>query len=69
MIDIISLRESYKKRENSKIRRINSKYNLVDALIKKTPNLVLEKLVSTNQLIIRVEVFVNRTKDIRVGSY
>ena len=60
IINIISLRESYEKREISKIRRINGRDNPGDALTKKSPNIALEKLVSTNKLIVRVEAFINR---------
>jgi len=60
MINIMSLRESYKKREISKIRRIDGRDNLGDALTKKSLNIVLKKLISTNRLVVRVEAFVNR---------
>jgi hypothetical protein len=55
MIDIMSLRESYEKREISEIRRIDGRDNPGDALTKKSPNTALEKLVSTNKLVVRVE--------------
>ena len=60
MIDIMSLRESYEKREINEIRWINGKDNPADACTKKTPNLALEKLVSTNRLRIKVEASVER---------
>ena len=65
MIDIMSLRESYEKREISEIRWINGKDNPADACTKKTPNQSLQKLVSTNRLTIKVEAFVDRLDPVR----
>jgi hypothetical protein len=66
MIDIMSLRESYEKREITEVRWINGKDNPADACTKRTPNSALEKLVSYNKLKIQVEACVerlnNRTK-------
>ncbi|RWA03359.1 hypothetical protein EKO27_g11746 [Xylaria grammica] len=60
MIDIMSLRESYEKREISDVRWINGKDNPADAFTKRAPNQALETLVSTNRLTVRVEAFVER---------
>ncbi|OHW89527.1 RNase H-like protein [Colletotrichum incanum] len=60
MIDIMSLRESYEKKEISEVRWINGKDNPSDALTKKTPNSALEQLVTTNMLQIRIEAYVER---------
>jgi hypothetical protein len=60
MIDIMSLRESYERREIAEIRWIIGKDNPADACTKKSPNAALEKLVSTNRLVVRVEAFVQR---------
>ena len=65
MIDIMSLRESYEKREINEIRWINGKDNPADACTKKMPNQALEKLVSTNRLQIKVEAFVERLEPAR----
>lgn len=62
MIDIMSLRESYERREISEVRWINGKDNPADAFTKKAPNQALETLISTNKLRIRVEAFVERTE-------
>ena len=63
IINIILLRESYEKREISEIRRINSRDNPGDVLTKRLLNQVLKKLVLTNRLVVRVEVFIDRTKE------
>jgi hypothetical protein len=55
MIDIIALRQSYKRRKITKIRWIDEKDNPADAITKSTPNKALEKLINTNQLGVRVE--------------
>ena len=57
--------QSYEKREINEIRWINGKDNPADACTKRTPNPALEKLVSTNQLKIKVEAFVDRLEHVR----
>ena len=61
MIDIMSLRESYEKREISKVRRIDGRDNLADVFTKRNLNLALEQLILTNKLVVRVEAFIDRT--------
>jgi hypothetical protein len=60
MIDIMSLRESYEKKEISEVRWIDGRDNPADACTKKTPNSALEQLISTNRLKIRIEAYVDR---------
>lgn len=48
MINIMSLRESYKRKEISEILWVDGKDNPADACTKKNPNSALEKLISTN---------------------
>ncbi|KAH8193590.1 hypothetical protein TruAng_012245 [Truncatella angustata] len=60
MIDIMALRESYEMREISEIQWINGNDNPADACTKAKPNAALEKLVSTNQLTVRIGGYVNR---------
>lgn len=60
MIDIMSLRESYEKREITEVRWISGKDNPADACTKRSPNSALEKLVSQNKLKIKVEACVDR---------
>ncbi len=61
IIDIMSLRESYERREIFEVRWINGKDNPADAFTKRTLNQALETLVLTNKLTVRVEAFVERT--------
>jgi hypothetical protein len=60
MIDILALRQSYEKREISEIRWIHGDDNPADALTKSSPNKALERFVSTNELTVRIEGFVDR---------
>jgi hypothetical protein len=48
IINIISMRESYKKREIAEIRWISGKDNPADLFTKKRPNSALKNLISTN---------------------
>jgi hypothetical protein len=58
MIDIMSLRESYKRKEISEVRWIDGRDNPADACTKRTPNTALGQLISTNKLKIRIEAYV-----------
>lgn len=58
MIDIMSLGQSYERREIHEIRWINGNDNPTDAMTKASPNKALERLVTTNELMIRVEGYV-----------
>ncbi|KAF1936185.1 hypothetical protein EJ02DRAFT_459741 [Clathrospora elynae] len=60
MIDIMALRQSYERREITEIRWINGDDNPADAFTKATPNRALERLLSSNELSIRVEGSVQR---------
>lgn len=60
MIDIMSLRESYEKREISEIRWIDGRDNPADALTKRDPNNALSTLVSERKITIRVQAYVDR---------
>jgi hypothetical protein len=55
IIDIIALRQSYKRREIIEIRWINGNDNPADAITKADPNKALEKFVDTNTLRVRVK--------------
>ena len=68
MIDIMSIRESYEKREITEIRWINGKDNPADACTKKTPNKAIEALVSHNRLTVRVEASVDRLDPVQKVS-
>jgi hypothetical protein len=60
MIDILALRQSYKRRKIAKIRWIYNRDNSANAFIKATANSSLEQLVSTNKLVVRMEEHVER---------
>jgi hypothetical protein len=55
MIDVMALRESYEGKEINEIRWINGEDNPADALTKSTPNRALEKLVTGNEIVVRIE--------------
>jgi hypothetical protein len=50
IINIIALREAYKRGELKDIRWINRRDNLVDAITKVTANASIEQLINTNKL-------------------
>jgi len=60
MIDIIAIRQLYKRRELFEIRWINRLDNPADAMTKATLNKALETFVNTNQIRVRVEGWVKR---------
>ena len=60
MIDIMAIRQSYERREISEIRWIEGGSNPADAMTKATSNGALQKLVSTNELDIKVQGWVQR---------
>ena len=55
MIDIMALRQSYKRRELFEIRWINGQDNPADAMTKANPNKALETFVDINTLYMQVE--------------
>jgi hypothetical protein len=55
MINIIVIRESYKRQEISEMRWITGDSNPADAITKAMPNSCLQTFVSTNELLVRVE--------------
>ena len=60
IIDIIAIRESYKRREIEEIRWIKGDSNPADTITKSKPNRALSKLVNTNSLNIKVQGYINR---------
>jgi hypothetical protein len=62
MIDVMSLRQSYERREIHEIRWINGEDNPADAMTKASPNKALERLVTNNKWTIRVEGYVDRNQ-------
>ena len=55
MIDIMALRQSYKEQKIDEIRYICDKDNPINAMTKASPNLALEKIISTNKVTIKLE--------------
>jgi hypothetical protein len=60
MINIMAIRQSYERKELTKIRWINGQDNLANAITKGIPNKALERFIDTNQLDIRVKGWVKR---------
>jgi hypothetical protein len=60
IIDIIAIRQSYKRQELFKIRWINGLDNPADAITKATPNKALKNFVTTNKIRVRVKGWVKR---------
>jgi hypothetical protein len=58
IINIMSLREVYKRKEIFKVWWIKGRDNLVNTYIKKILNRALERLIFINTLKIRVEVYI-----------
>ena len=50
IINIMVLRQSYKRKEIIEIQQIDRKDNPADAMTKSTPNKALEKFIDSNQL-------------------
>jgi hypothetical protein len=62
MIDIISFRQSYKRRKIIKIRWIHNQDNPADALTKAATNKAMERLISSNKLNVRMKGYVKRAR-------
>jgi len=60
MIDIMSLRQSYEKREIAEVRWIDGRGNPADAMTKGAPCGALKRLIDTNRLQVRVDGWVKR---------
>ena len=60
MIDIMALRQSYERREITEIRWIDGDDNPADAFTKASPNRALERFIDNNELIVRVDGWVQR---------
>jgi hypothetical protein len=60
IIDIMAIRQSYKRRKLFEIRWINKLDNPADAITKATPNKALKNFVITNKIRVQVEGWVKR---------
>lgn len=63
MIDIMAIRQSYERRELSEIRWIEGNSNPADAMTKSNANSSLQTLVSTNEIAVKVQGWVQRPAD------
>jgi hypothetical protein len=61
MIDILALRQFYKRKRIAEICWIHNRDNPADALTKATANSSLKQLVSTNKLVVRMKGYVKRS--------
>jgi hypothetical protein len=55
IINIIAIRQTYKKKKSFKICYINKQNNPIDIITKLLSNKTLEKFINTNKLIIRIQ--------------
>jgi hypothetical protein len=55
IINIITIRQAYEKKELFEICYINKQDNLIDTITKLLPNKTLEKFINTNKLTIRMQ--------------
>ena len=60
MVDLIYLRQAYKRHEITEVKWINSRDNPVDAIIKAKPYQALKTLINTNKLNLKVIEWVER---------
>ena len=60
MIDILSIRQSYERRELTEMRCIDGARNPADAMTKANPNKALQELIDTNKLKVKMEGWVQR---------
>lgn len=63
MIDIMSLRQSYERREIAEIKWIDGNTNPADAMTKSKPCSALKELIDTNKVNLRVAGWVDRSVD------
>ena len=54
MIDVISMREAYKRREITQVKWIDGKSNPADSITKSKPTNALKNLINTNKIDLRV---------------
>jgi hypothetical protein len=62
IIDIISLRQSYKRRKIIKIRWIHNQNNSANALTKAAANKAIKRLMSFNKLNVRIKGYVEKAR-------
>ena len=60
MVDLMCLRQAYKRREITKVKQISGNDNLADAITKARPCQALKILIDTNKLDLKVNEWVER---------
>ena len=60
MIDVISMRKAYKRREIAQVKWIASKSNPTDFITKSKPTNALKNLINTNKIDLQVQEWVKR---------
>jgi hypothetical protein len=60
IINILALRQLYKRKKIAEIRWIHNRDNPANAFIKVTANSSLKQLVSTNKLVVRMEEHIEK---------
>jgi hypothetical protein len=60
IIDIICLRQAYKRREIIKVKWIKGNSNLADLITKSKPSNALKQLIDTNTILLNVKEWVKR---------
>jgi len=63
MINVICLRQLYKRRKIAKVKWINGDSNPVDAITKSIPLLALKRLINTNRIKLKIVEWVERATD------
>ena len=68
MINIIYLRQSYKRREIAKVKWIDGDSNPVNIITKSKPSSALKWLIDTNQIKLKTVEWVKHTTDNSIDS-
>ena len=63
MIDVMCLRQLYKRREIAKVKWIDGDSNPINAMTKSKPLLALKRLINTNRIELKIVEWVERTTD------
>jgi hypothetical protein len=67
MINVICLRQLYKRREIAKVKWINGDSNPTDAMTKSKPLLALKRLININQIELKTVEWVERAANNSTG--
>ena len=64
IVDVLALRQLYKRREIAEIRQISGSDNPADAFTKASPNQALKRFINSNKLLIHVEGSVQQPRGV-----